>query len=77
MHKLQMETMELKVALSNTKEELAKERQVKTELEFRDHRRQSDLQLQQKDSKIEELQKTVERLRSQTSSSSGRDSPEN
>ena len=76
MHKLTIETLNLRVALSDTKKELAEERQAKSEREFCDHRRQSVQQLQDKDNKIEELQKTVQRLISQASSSSGKDSCE-
>ena len=76
MHCLEMETMQLKVSLSQTKEELAKEQKAKTERELCDQRRQSvqieqnyQQQLQNKDNEIVELKK----LLSQKSSSSDTD----
>ena len=76
MHRLEMETMQLKVSLSQTKEELAKEQKAKTERELCDQRRHSvqieqnyQQQLQNKDNEIVELK----RLLSQKSSSSDTD----
>lgn len=83
MHKLELETMELRAALSQTKETLARERKATCERELCNQRRHSvkieksfQQQLQNKDDEIKELKQTVKRLVSQTSStSSGKESP--
>ena len=74
MHKLVLETMQLKVLLANTKTELAEERKTKSDRELVDQRRQSvqiekkyQQKLQEKDGKIAELEKCQQQLQQQHS----------